>query len=690
MYYPDDGDTLELEPGEGAYLAWFGGDFEGDEITYNIYLDQTDASTLIGTTVCKTEFWTDPIDDGTYYWKVIATDKDGTVQGPVWSFVKGEAQDTDDYIRLGVDSIPAGSDDFDIPFHIKRTCPHPEIIENAANGFVITATGDVTYQYVDCYQDAGSSVNWNLGGFLFGNDIDDNPPDSFLVAGMAMPGGGMPIISDEPYFHLILDIGPGEGELCFDSSFIEPAASWYWYDLTCGQGGDPERPLFVDKYGNDDNHPICLTVTGAFNAGKFAPAVDYDAFGSNIYYVNVLDANGDGDIDLATSNCGSSDYTVLDNDGSGVFVMSDSGAVGSCPYSVVAADFNEDNSMDLEFACAWDDLLQRYSNDGSGHFSYSGFMSAGNEPRIICTEDMNGDSHADLIAPNVSDDNVYVWLGNGDGSFQSETVLAAGDAPNCVIAAQLNQLVDNHIDLAVANQHSGQISIYGNDGSGNFSGPFHYSAGSSPRSVCAANINGDNSLDLVVPNYTGSTITILINDGGGSFNTTYTVSVGANPSDVCAADFDGDDDVDLAVANRGNDNVSILLNDGAGNMIWDADYSVGVEPMCIKPADLDGDTDMDLAVANYGSGDVSILINKSPRPSYVCGDANADESVNVTDAVWIINYVFAGGDPPDPLEAGDTNCDSTCNVADAVWIINYVFAGGSAPCDTNGDAVPDC
>ena len=73
-----------------------------------------------------------------------------------------------------------------------------------------------------------------------------------------------------------------------------------------------------------------------------------------------------------------------------------------------------------------------------------------------------------------------------------------------------------------------------------------------------------------------------------------------------------------------------------------------------------------------------------------CGDANGDGEINVSDPVSIVNYVFAGGDPPDPMEAGDVNCDGTCNVSDAVWLINYVFAGGNEPCDVTGDGVPDC
>jgi hypothetical protein len=66
---------------------------------------------------------------------------------------------------------------------------------------------------------------------------------------------------------------------------------------------------------------------------------------------------------------------------------------------------------------------------------------------------------------------------------------------------------------------------------------------------------------------------------------------------------------------------------------------------------------------------------------YICGDANDDGLVNVSDAVRIINYVFLGGAPPLPWDAGEVNCDGNVNVSDAVWITNYVFVGGAAPCD---------
>lgn len=67
-----------------------------------------------------------------------------------------------------------------------------------------------------------------------------------------------------------------------------------------------------------------------------------------------------------------------------------------------------------------------------------------------------------------------------------------------------------------------------------------------------------------------------------------------------------------------------------------------------------------------------------------CGDANSDGSVNVSDAVKIINYVFVGGNPPVPLACGDANNDGNVNVSDAVKVINYVFVGGNPP----GDCAP--
>jgi agmatine deiminase len=92
----------------------------------------------------------------------------------------------------------------------------------------------------------------------------------------------------------------------------------------------------------------------------------------------------------------------------------------------------------------------------------------------------------------------------------------------------------------------------------------------------------------------------------------------------------------------------------------------------------------------YGGISSMAVCDFTTELNYVCGDANGDLAVNVSDAVSIINFVFVGGDAPDPYESGDVNCDGSVNVSDAVWIINYVFVEGNTPCDTDGDDIPDC
>lgn len=68
------------------------------------------------------------------------------------------------------------------------------------------------------------------------------------------------------------------------------------------------------------------------------------------------------------------------------------------------------------------------------------------------------------------------------------------------------------------------------------------------------------------------------------------------------------------------------------------------------------------------------------------GDANGDGQVNITDAVHIIQWIFAGGPPPTPdLLSGDFNCDPSTNITDCVAIIQWIFAGGPGPgctCDS--------
>ena len=63
----------------------------------------------------------------------------------------------------------------------------------------------------------------------------------------------------------------------------------------------------------------------------------------------------------------------------------------------------------------------------------------------------------------------------------------------------------------------------------------------------------------------------------------------------------------------------------------------------------------------------------------VPGDANSDETVDIGDVVYDLNYVFKGGQPPEIFECGDANADCTIDIRDAVYLLNYIFRQGPIP-----------
>ena len=80
----------------------------------------------------------------------------------------------------------------------------------------------------------------------------------------------------------------------------------------------------------------------------------------------------------------------------------------------------------------------------------------------------------------------------------------------------------------------------------------------------------------------------------------------------------------------------------------------------------------------------AVMVCPKPRPCDCRpGDSNGDATRNISDAVYLISYIFSHGAAPTPYPicSGDANCDCTVNISDAVYLIAYIFSGGAPPCD---------
>lgn len=61
---------------------------------------------------------------------------------------------------------------------------------------------------------------------------------------------------------------------------------------------------------------------------------------------------------------------------------------------------------------------------------------------------------------------------------------------------------------------------------------------------------------------------------------------------------------------------------------------------------------------------------------FVRGRINGDTQVDMSDAVFLLGHLFAGGPAPHVPQAADVNADGTVDISDPVYLLDFLFAGG--------------
>ncbi len=62
-----------------------------------------------------------------------------------------------------------------------------------------------------------------------------------------------------------------------------------------------------------------------------------------------------------------------------------------------------------------------------------------------------------------------------------------------------------------------------------------------------------------------------------------------------------------------------------------------------------------------------------------CGDADGNNIFTISDAVFLITYIFGGGPAPNPSCLGDADGNGITTISDAVFLITFIFGGGPVP-----------
>jgi uncharacterized repeat protein (TIGR01451 family) len=523
---------------------------------------------------------------------------------------------------------------------LRPDAPHIEPLETRITPGSVAFPSVVSILAVGSAHTEGSSVAWKITFSQNVTGVDSSDFSLSLGGGLSAPG--------------LFTVTPVSGKV--------------YTVKTTGLSGDGTVALNLFDDGSIRDaagHPL---KADSFQLGG-AQTV---SFASYLSSVTTVDLDGDGHLDIVSTDYYSSGLLVSLGNGDGTFQAATSYTTGYSPNSVTAADFDGDGKLDLAVAANDSDFttsaftsVSVLLGNGDGTFQSKHSFGTGYGALAVANGDLNGDGKLDLVVTaNMSGFvTVGVLLGNGDGTFQAQRTFTPGANPQGLALGDVNK--DGKLDVVTANTDDNTISVLLGKGDGDLKPKTDFTTGDGPVSVALADLNGDGKLDAATANTDGGTASVLLGNGNGTFKTKIDFATGPQSGGVSVADFDGDGRLDLAVTHgsgivpksvriEGGSStaVAILLGDGKGSFQPKQDFSNGTYAIRgLSLGDFDGNGRIDIATAGGDSGVAKTLLNVVEQsfagPSFTVGVARTDLAItSFTDGVTeahpgdFLNYVI--------------------------------------------------
>ncbi|HLU47243.1 MAG TPA: carboxypeptidase-like regulatory domain-containing protein, partial [Planctomycetota bacterium] len=78
-------------------------------------------------------------------------------------------------------------------------------------------------------------------------------------------------------------------------------------------------------------------------------------------------------------------------------------------------------------------------------------------------------------------------------------------------------------------------------------------------------------------------------------------------------------------------------------------------------------------------GDLSVFSVPASSGMFRRGFVNPDLKADISDSVWLLNWLFKGGEEPECLLAADVNDDDRNDISDPIYLLGWLFGGGPRP-----------
>lgn len=243
--------------------------------------------------------------------------------------------------------------------------------------------------------------------------------------------------------------------------------------------------------------------------------------------VAVGEFNGDGKLDLAISNLGSDNVSILLGDGFGGFGPPSNFPVNHQPSAIASGDFNKDGNADLAVTHSFGGPVSVLFGIGNGSFSAPTNVGSTSNPNGLAVADFNADGNPDIAASSLGFQ--LILLGNGSGGFTSNNV-SVGSGASSVTAEDFNG--DGFDDAAFSTDGAGnwKVALVFGNAAGTFSVNSTFPVSQAPEAIAVGNFNADLQPDLIVVGvWSEPRVSLFINQGGGTFNMSTEFFAGRGP-----------------------------------------------------------------------------------------------------------------------------------------------------------------
>ena len=279
------------------------------------------------------------------------------------------------------------------------------------------------------------------------------------------------------------------------------------------------------------------------------PAEVFSADADRSYSGELVDMDGDGDLDIVVSNDRPDPKRIYLNDGAGRFTEeSRFGAPEWSTRHVAVADLNADGAPDVIVANRnpeGTDSMVCFGT-GDGRLTEPCIPVSHGSATTLTPADMDGDGDPDLIVPHRDGGQSFVLLNDGTGTFPESVPFGPSDAAiRSAKAADFDG--DGRMDIVVIAGAQGPAILHGRRDGGWGEPRALPDDGARTYALHVADVDGNGRPDVVV-GYVESPAIVFFNDGPDRW-TPVVVGDGEGVAyGFATGDVDRDGFIDLAIA----------------------------------------------------------------------------------------------------------------------------------------------